>query len=211
MRSLPKHPRNIWKQKASNWPNCRVGFSLGVSFVVVVVRVLVFLFSSVFLFTAKVNKQSNPPGIDPCYGSTAAQWVWTAFKWDVKCDRGSNFQWWEVWGFFPSRLGTEGPRWAGLLRSGLSGPAPTPLCGATGPASRELTDGPLGRWVPTGRAKSDGAPCNLCLHLKITLHPQNLESSSPYGRLGRQSSFLLLLDLLLFFSPCSLPLFYGGY
>ena len=53
--------------------------------------------------------------------------------------------------------------------------------------------------MPPGRAKSDGAPCNLFLHLKIPLQPQNLDTSSACGRLGRQSSFLLLLVLLLFF------------
>lgn len=92
----------------------------------------------------------------------------------------------------------------------MPGSAPTPLCGATGPASRELTDGPLGRWVPTGRAKSDGAPCNLCLHLKITLHPQNLESSFACGRLGRQSSFLLLGLLVFLFFPLQSPSFLRG-
>lgn len=74
---------------------------------------------------------------------------------------------------------------AAWLRSGLAGPGPLLLLppGLAAPACRELIDGPLGTWVPSGSAESDGQPYIFFLHLKShpSVPPENLKIT-PAGR-----------------------------
>jgi len=118
--------------------------------------------------------------------------------------------------FFPWGWARRGQ--TGLIRPAPGCPAPAPLpeplpvLTAGLPPPGGLIDGPLGKRVPPGRAKSDGAPSDLCLYLKITLHPKNWRPRPPPCVDVWESSPLsrLLLGLSLFPPPRGSPSFLEG-